>query len=105
MNAAGLQLPATAVFAEDANPGKPNPLCYQLGAKRLGLDAKDCGVIEDARAGIEAGLAAGAIVLNVGPPHPGKNARVIDIASLEDLTIEVIGEALNIGYVERKTSP
>lgn len=105
MNAAGLQLPKTAVFAEDANPGKPNPFCYQLGAKRLGLDAKDCVVIEDARAGIEAGLAAGAIVLNVGPLRPEKSARVIDIASLEDLTIEVIGDALNIGYVERNTNP
>ncbi|OWQ50904.1 hypothetical protein CEE60_16140 [Stenotrophomonas maltophilia] len=105
MNAAGLQLPATAVFAEDANPGKPNPFCYQLGAKRLGQDAKDCVVIEDARAGIEAGLAAGAIVLNVGPRPPEQNARVIDIASLEDLTIDVIGDALNIGYVERNTNP
>ncbi|WP_414490345.1 HAD-IA family hydrolase [Stenotrophomonas maltophilia] len=105
MNAAGLQLPTTAVFAEDANPGKPNPFCYQLGAKRLGLDAKDCVVIEDARAGIEAGLAAGAIVLNVGPRHPEQSARVIDIASLEDLTIEVIGDSLNIGYVERNTNP
>jgi sugar-phosphatase len=105
MNAAGLQLPTTAVFAEDANPGKPNPFCYQLGAKRLGLDAKDCVVIEDARAGIEAGLAAGAIVLNVGPRHPEQSARVIDIASLEDLTIEVIGDSLNIGYVECNTNP
>ncbi|MGX9189428.1 hypothetical protein [Stenotrophomonas sp. Ker107b] len=76
----------------------------QLSAKRLELDAKDCVVIEDARDGIEAGLAAGVFVLNVGPRHPGEIARVIEIASLEELTIEVIGCALNIGYVERNTN-
>jgi len=43
--------------------------------------------------------------LNVGPRLPEQNARIIDIASLEDLTIDVIGDALNIDYIERNTNP
>jgi sugar-phosphatase len=58
--AAGLPLPEEFVSGDDVEHGKPAPDPYLLGAKRLGFDATDCIVFEDADAGVKAGLAAGA---------------------------------------------
>ncbi len=51
---------------------KPNPAVFLKGAELLGLDAKQCTVIEDAQAGIEAAKSA--------------NMRCIGIGSEENLT-------------------
>lgn len=69
MAAAGLPLPALLVTAEDIEQGKPAPDGYLLAARRLGVAASDCLVFEDAAAGIEAGVAAGATVLVVTQTH------------------------------------
>jgi sugar-phosphatase len=69
MAAAGIPLPRTMVTGEDVSHGKPAPDCYLLGAKRLGVDARDCLVFEDAPAGIEAGRAAGADVVVITATH------------------------------------
>ena len=45
---------------------KPHPEVFLLAASLLGLQPKDCLVVEDAEAGVEAGLAAGMKVLAVG---------------------------------------
>lgn len=45
---------------------KPDPEVFLLGAKGLGIETKDCTVIEDAQAGIDAALAAGMIAVGVG---------------------------------------
>src|SRR5215207_4477121 len=50
--AAGIPLPAILVAAEDVSRGKPAPDCFRLAAERLGVDARDCLVFEDAPAGI-----------------------------------------------------
>lgn len=65
LEAAGIAVPRTMVTAEDVSVGKPNPECYLLGAKKLGVDIADCLVFEDAPAGIQAGEAAGAEVIVV----------------------------------------
>lgn len=67
--AAGIPLPAVIVSGEDVAAGKPAPDCFLLGAARLGLDAKDCLVFEDAPAGIAAGQAAGADVVVITATH------------------------------------
>lgn len=41
---------------------KPNPEIYQVTFKKLGLQSKDCLIIEDSRMGIDAGIASGAKV-------------------------------------------
>lgn len=44
------------IVAADAGlPGKPAPDTYLEGAKRLGLTAEQCVVVEDAQSGVEAG--------------------------------------------------
>ncbi|MBA1431306.1 MULTISPECIES: HAD-IA family hydrolase [Pseudomonas fluorescens group] len=69
MAAAGIPVPAVMVTAEDVTSGKPNPACYLLGAKRLGVPVQDCLVFEDATVGIRAAEAAGAEVIVVTTTH------------------------------------
>ncbi|HEY7566595.1 MAG TPA: HAD-IA family hydrolase [Gemmatimonadaceae bacterium] len=63
MRAAQLPVPSVVVAAEDVQNGKPAPDGYLQAAHRLGWDAGECVVIEDAPAGIAAGRAAGARVI------------------------------------------
>ncbi|WP_269452169.1 HAD-IA family hydrolase [Tessaracoccus coleopterorum] len=68
--------PEVMVAAEDVRVGKPDPQGYLLAAARLGFAPERCLVVEDAPAGIGAGLAAGSPVLGVATSHPA-----VDIAS------------------------
>jgi beta-phosphoglucomutase-like phosphatase (HAD superfamily) len=49
----------TIVTGDDVQKKKPNPDAFLLAAERLGVEPKDCVVIEDAKSGIEAALRAG----------------------------------------------
>ena len=49
---------------------KPHPDLYQLAAKKIGLDPKDCVVFEDSFTGIQAARAAGAKVVAVASTYP-----------------------------------
>lgn len=69
LRAAGLPVPEVFIAAEDVARGKPEPDGYRLAARELGVDPADCLVIEDAPAGIGAGLAAGGHVLAVATSH------------------------------------
>ncbi|MBB6409405.1 HAD family hydrolase [Mesorhizobium sangaii] len=72
IEAAGIPRPATMVTAEDVVHGKPAPDCFLLAAERLGFDAHDCVVFEDATPGIQAGEAAGATVVVITATHQHK---------------------------------
>ncbi|MGP6422463.1 HAD-IA family hydrolase [Pseudomonas putida] len=67
--AAGIPEPALMITAEDVTAGKPDPAGYRLAAKRLGLDARDCLIFEDAAVGIQAAEAAGAGLLIISTTH------------------------------------
>ncbi|HWX04007.1 HAD-IA family hydrolase [Collimonas sp.] len=69
MLAAGIPVPAILVTAEDVAAGKPHPDGYFLAASKLGVDAGDCLIFEDAAVGIAAGEAAGATVMVVTATH------------------------------------
>lgn len=71
LQAAGLPPAPVMVTAEDVERGKPDPACYRLAAARLGVDATQCLVFEDAPAGIGAAEAAGADVLVITATHAG----------------------------------
>ena len=49
---------------------KPDPDCFLMGAKQLGLDIKDCVVLEDSRNGLLAGKASGAKVVGIATTLP-----------------------------------
>ena len=47
------------VYSDGTIPGKPAPDIFLIAAKNLGLDPKDCVVVEDAIAGINSAKSAG----------------------------------------------
>lgn len=65
IEAGGMPRPRTLVTADDIQRGKPAPDPYLAGARRLGLEARECLVIEDVAVGVEAGQAAGARVVGL----------------------------------------
>ncbi len=87
--AAGLPLPEVFITAEDIKFGKPNPEPYLLGAERLGLSAPECVVVEDAPAGIIAGLEVGSAVVAVNPPAdaPRLSEVALQVENLQPLHI------------------
>jgi mannitol-1-/sugar-/sorbitol-6-phosphatase len=76
MGAAGLTVPSVAVTAEHVTRSKPDPEGFLLGARLLGIDPRDCIVLEDSEAGTRAGLAAGMQVIGIGPATAGYGATV-----------------------------
>lgn len=88
---AGLPLPAVFVTADDVPRGKPSPDPYLQAAAGLGIPAERCIVIEDAPAGITAGLAAGARVIAVTTTYaPSELTHATAVANqLSDLRITV----------------
>lgn len=69
LRGAGLEPPAVMITADSITRGKPDPEPFLLGAKALGVDPADCLVLEDAPAGIAAGLAAGMPVVAFRTTH------------------------------------
>jgi beta-phosphoglucomutase len=53
----------------DVTKSKPDPEVFLVAAKKLELDPKDCLVVEDAAAGVEAAKNGGMKSLGVGPHH------------------------------------
>jgi sugar-phosphatase len=66
---AGLPAPAVLIDNGAVSVGKPSPEGYHAGAAALGVDPGQCLVVEDAPAGITAGVAAGMRVLAVATTH------------------------------------
>lgn len=65
LQAVGLPLLHTFVTAEQVRQGKPHPEGYLKAAGLLRLEPRDCLVIEDAPAGVQAAHAAGSRVIGV----------------------------------------
>ena len=63
---------------------KPDPEVFTLAGKQLGVPPDQCLVVEDADAGVDAGLAAGMPVLAVGSAvgHPGATLRAGDLSKI-----------------------
>jgi mannitol-1-/sugar-/sorbitol-6-phosphatase len=93
--AAGLRVPPMLVTAEDVTNGKPAPEGFLLGASRLGVAAEDCLVFEDAPAGIQAGMAAGAqiVVVTAAHQHPVAT-RHLTISTYHELAVAADAQGL-----------
>lgn len=66
---------------------KPDPDCFLMGAKQLGLDIKDCVVLEDSRNGLLAGKASGAKVVGIATTLPAEQ-----VSALCDLMVNSVSE-------------
>nr|WP_210308942.1 HAD-IA family hydrolase [Ochrobactrum sp. CM-21-5] len=91
VKAAGLPMPKTIVSAEDVERGKPSPECFELGARKLGFNTRNCLVFEDAPAGIVAGETAGACVVVVTATHPhSPQTSHTSIESYRELELKIM---------------
>jgi HAD superfamily hydrolase (TIGR01509 family) len=91
LGAAGIPDPPLLVTVEDVRVGKPDPEGYLLAARRLGVDPVRCLVVEDAAPGVEAGRAAGSVVVGLrGVPA---DMAVADLGELVDLLLRGVGAA------------
>jgi len=97
LGAAGIPVPAALVSGEDVAAGKPAPDCYLLGAKRLGFTAADCIVFEDAAAGVESAIAAGAelVVIASAPAHQHVSGG-LTVSDYDQLELTVGPDRLHI---------
>jgi sugar-phosphatase len=75
---AGLPVPKILVGADDVSKGKPDPEPYLKGAKLLGMNPKDCLVIEDAPLGITAARAGGMKAIGLTTTFPKSELREAD---------------------------
>jgi sugar-phosphatase len=78
LDAAGLPIPAVLVSSDGLRRGKPDPECFLIGARLLGVDPSACVVLEDAPAGITAGRRAGATVIALRTSHPDAELQEAD---------------------------
>lgn len=51
--------------AQDVEAGKPDPAIYQTAISRLGLEPKECLILEDNENGIKSALASGAHLMRI----------------------------------------
>ena len=97
---AGITPPEKFITSEMVAEGKPHPEPYRRGAQLLGLDPKNCLVIEDAPAGVGAGKAAGCHVLALVTTHPEASLRAADwrVESLSEVKAKVTGQQVVVSF-------
>ena len=66
---------------------KPDPDCFLMGAKLLGIDIRDCIIFEDSRNGLIAGRASGAKVIGIAT-----TLTIDEVSQLSDMTAHSVSE-------------
>ncbi|HEU4720143.1 MAG TPA: HAD-IA family hydrolase [Gemmatimonadaceae bacterium] len=89
--AARIPIPRVMITAESIERGKPNPECYLKGAEALGVDPRDCVVVEDAPAGAAAARAAGMRLVALTTTHAAPQLEPADLVvpDLSHVTVRV----------------
>ena len=84
---------------EAVRHGKPAPDIYWQAAQRLGVDPRDCLVVEDALSGVRAGKAAGCMVVAVPDPRFTAEEKAV-FAAESDVVLESLWdfETLDLGF-------
>ena len=85
------------VTGRDVAEGKPSPQGFLLAAQKLGVEPRDCIVIEDAIAGVAAAKRAGMKCIAVTNTHPRESLAEADLTvdTLEEVTVDDLEELLN----------
>jgi HAD superfamily hydrolase (TIGR01509 family) len=85
------------VGGEDVAHGKPDPAVFLKAAERVSVEPANCVVVEDAPAGVEAGLRAGMHVIGVGINAPKLPAHYTAF-SLDELPENVFEVLINANH-------
>ena len=85
------------VYGREVKEGKPSPQGFLLAAEKLGVEPKNCIVIEDAIAGVAAAKRAGMHCIAVTNTHPRRSLMEADLIvdTLEEVTVDELEEFLN----------
>ena len=100
----GLPMPSVMICAEDLSRGKPDPEGYLTAALRLGRASKDCIVIEDAPAGIEAAHNAGMRVIAIAATYPADQLSAADLVVERLIDLTAVWKP-NYGVIELNGRP
>ncbi|CAA9958505.1 glycerol-3-phosphate phosphatase [Pyrenophora teres f. maculata] len=98
--------PRNLVTAEDVLNGKPNPTCYQMGAKKLDLQQEEPSIVvfEDAPAGVRSGKAAGFIVVGLYTTHTLEQLMEAGadyiVKDMESVTLKSWDKASGVGEIQ-----
>jgi beta-phosphoglucomutase-like phosphatase (HAD superfamily) len=65
---------------------KPHPDPYYKTAKKLGVDIKNCIVVEDSIPGIQSGISAGAKTFAIPASHDIEKVKLLDAQIVKDFT-------------------
>jgi mannitol-1-/sugar-/sorbitol-6-phosphatase len=84
----GLPVPRVLVGAADVVAGKPDPEGYLRAAEALGFAARRCVIVEDAPPGVQAGRAAGGVVLGILTTYRTLRDCVALLSDLRSIEIE-----------------
>ena len=77
------------IAGRDVTEGKPSPQGFLLAARKLGIEPKNCIVIEDAVAGVSAAKKAGMSCLAITNTHPRTSLTEADLIvdTLEEVSV------------------
>ena len=83
---------SVTISADDVTKGKPDPEPYLITAQKLGLDTKECVVIEDSYSGVVSAKSAGCYCIGVTTTHRKKDLEEADliVSTFSEITIELI---------------
>lgn len=84
---------ATTISADDVRNTKPDPEGYLIAASQVGVDIRNCLILEDSATGVKAAQASGAKVIAV--PHLVEiqsDSQTKIIKSLEELNFKLLKE-------------
>jgi sugar-phosphatase len=104
LRAAGLPMPRVLIGGEAVSVSKPDPAGYLAAAEWLGIAPDRSLVIEDAPAGVAAGLAAGMRVIAVPPAAAGPaGAGCLTIPGLDHLDVSDRDGSITLRYNMSRT--
>ncbi len=86
-----LPVPRIMICAEDVEKGKPDAEGYLAAAKRLGFEAAQCVVVEDAPAGLTAARSAGMRAIALSTTHSAEELSTATLIapSLDSIEVDV----------------
>ena len=95
---ANLPIPKILVSADDVVQGKPHPEPYLKGAELLGMEPKECLVIEDAPFGIEAAHAGGMKAIALPTTFPASELTGADAVAekLAQIKVKASSDGLTV---------
>ncbi len=86
---AQLPVPRVLVCGDEVKNGKPHPEPYLKGAQMLGMNPRECLVIEDAPAGINSGHACGMRVIALASTYAAQELQEADAVVMNLSQIQV----------------